>query len=227
MGEAGEGFCFIPAEGTVMGPAPAQAIAINEGVALLDMLAPGRLADLRVALPQLTHELQTGIMAGPEDAKLGPDVYLSEKARVMMAALTEVGDAAQRKLIGISGRVRNARRQRLISQALVVVGSSSSLATLALSQTRAAVAASVLTLLAALGNLAAEYLEKLLNPQAGNIYDLFQKLGEGRYRAKSLAVEIGIAIKYGAVPEDLRALVSEANKLCEDLNGGLVQILVV
>jgi hypothetical protein len=210
-----------------MGRTQAHALAINEGVALLDELAPSRLADLRTALPQLASELQVGIIAGSGDEEPAPDAYLREKASVMMTALTEVADAAERKLMEVSGRVRNARRQRLVSQALVLVGSSSSLATLALSQTRAAVAASVLTLLAALGNLAADYLEKLLNPQAGNIYEMFQRLGEGKYRAKSLAVEIAISLKYGAVPEDLRALVGEANKLCEDLNGGLVQILVL
>ena len=159
-----------------------QLLAINEGVALLATLAPNRLVELREAFPQLRSELQTGITAGPE-VRPGSDAYLGEKATVMMAALTEVADAAHGKLNEISGRVRVARRHRLTSQALVLVGSSSCLATLALSQTRAAVAGSVLTLLAALGNLAAEHLEKLLNPQAGNIYELSQKLGEGKYKA--------------------------------------------
>ena len=42
-----------------------------------------------------------------------------------------------------------------------------------------------------------------------------------------MAVEIGIALRYRASIEQLSALVSDANKLCEDLNSGLVQIIVL
>jgi hypothetical protein len=206
----------------------AATIAINEGVSLLEKLSPKRLNELRAAHPLLSDDLDLGIVAGAEEKPEGQsihDVLLKEKAAVMIAALGEATNAAYAGLASVSRRVRTARRARLFSQVLVLIGSSSSLATLALSKNRAAVIAAVLTLLAALGNLLAEYQEKLLYPQTGNIYDVLQKLGEGAYRAKTLSTELTLAVKYDADPTDLKGLVANANMLCEQLNGWLIQIL--
>jgi len=201
-------------------------VAINEGVSLLDKLSPARLTQLRKQYPILTDELALGIDAGSEEQMAAQGIaLLTEKANIMIAALAEAEAAAEKSLVSVSARVKTARRQRLISQVLVVIGSSSSLATLALSKNRAAVIAAVLTLLAALGNLVAEYNEGLLSPQAGNIYDVFQKLAGGAYRARSLSMELTLALKYQSDVTELRDLVERANVLCEELNGWLVQLL--
>jgi hypothetical protein len=203
-------------------------VAINEGVSLLEALSPVRLNELRAAHPQLADDLRLGLIAGDEDIESSnaQSQYqlLKEKASVMVVALKEAASAAQAGSISVSQRVRTARRQRLISEALVLIGSSSSLATLALSKNRATVIAAALTLLAALGNLFAEYQEKLLT-QGGNIYDVFQKLGEGAYQARALSTELILSLKYDVTPTDMKDLVMRANGLCEQLNGWLVQLL--
>lgn len=204
------------------------AIAINEGVSLLEKLSPARLEQLRRQFPLLSDELSLGIYAGANEEQQGAessDALMNEKASIMIAALAEAWKAAEKALMSVSRRVRTARRWRLVSQAVVIVGSSSSLAALGLSKSREAVVAAVLTLFAALGNLAAEYQEKLLSPQAGNIYDVFQKLGEGAYKARTLSRELSLALKYREGGSELKSLVASANVLCEQLNGWLIQLL--
>jgi hypothetical protein len=200
-------------------------VAINEGVSLLDKLSPTKLTKLRERYPALADDLAPGIEAGVEEDVAPQAALLKEKANVMITALAEASSAAEKALASVSNRVKSARRQRLISQVLVVIGSSSSLATLALSKNRAAVIAAVLTLLAALGNLIAEYNEHLLSPQAGTIYDVFQKLADGAYRARSLSTELTLTLKYQVDMNELKGLVERANMLCEELNGWLIQLL--
>ena len=200
-------------------------VAINEGVSLLDKLSPNKLTELREQYPALADELALGIEAGGDEHVAPQAALLKEKANVMITALAEAESAAEKALASVSARVKSARRQRLISQMLVVIGSSSSLATLALSKNRAAVIAAVLTLLAALGNLIAEYNERLLSPQAGNVYDIFQKLADGAYRARSLSTELTLTLKYQPDIPELKGLVERANVLCEELNGWLIQLL--
>src|SRR5579862_5648872 len=139
-------------------------VAINEAVSLLESLSPARLETLRGQYPRLSGQLGLGIYAGEDDEHPArqSDPHLNEKASIMGAALTEAWKSAEVAMITVSRSVRTARQQRLFSQAFVLLGSSSSLATMALGQNRAAVIAAVLTLLAALGNLGAEYNEKLL-----------------------------------------------------------------
>jgi len=202
-------------------------VAINEAVSLLESLSPARLETLRGQYPRLSGQLGLGIYAGEDDEHPArqSDPHLNEKASIMVAALTEAWKSAEVAMITVSRSVRTARQQRLFSQAFVLLGSSSSLATMALGQNRAAVIAAVLTLLAALGNLGAEYNEKLLSPQAGNVYDVFQRLGEGAYKAKAFAAEIELELKYQTDGSALQTLVANGNELCEQLNGSLVQLL--
>src|SRR5438876_9785203 len=118
----------------------AAGIAINEGVSLLEKLSPSRLHVLRGEYSLLSDELGLGIYAGSEEDQKGGqegDLHLNAKASIMIAALSEAWKAADDALATVSRRIRTARRERLISQALVVIGSSSSLATLALSKNRA------------------------------------------------------------------------------------------
>jgi hypothetical protein len=200
---------------------------INEAVFLLSRLAPGRLDSLRSAHPLIAEELQPGVFAGPSDtleSSVSAD-HLSAKASVMVAVLDETYHRAEAALAVVSKAIRTARTRRLAGQILVLVGSSSLLGTLALESKTASVIAAVLTLVAALGNLLAEHQEKILNPQMGNVYDAFQHLGEGAYRARALRDQIQLASKYAQAPEELTSLLAQANELCERLNGWFVQLL--
>lgn len=203
-------------------------IAINEGVFLLQSLSPDRLNQLRIEFPSQSRALAIGIIAGSEDGPENDKVamaMLRDRAQIMIVALSEAEAAAKKAVVAVSRRVKSARRQRLLSQILVLIGSSSSLATLALSKNRAAVISAVLTLLAALWNLLAEYQEKLLNPQAGNIYDAFQRLAEGAYKTRTMSTELTLALKYNQNATQIGPLVASANALCEELNGWLIQMV--
>jgi hypothetical protein len=203
-------------------------VAINEGIFLLEKLSPSKLVDLRKEYPFLSGDLRVGISAGPEaerDASV-QDAIAREKAQIMIAALATAESAARKGLASVSRKVKSARRQRLISQIFVLIGSSSSLATLALGQNRAAVISAVLTLLAALGNLFADYQERLLNPQAGNIYDAFQRLSEGVYKTRAMSTDLNLALKYSQESSQIEQLVANANALCEELNSWLVQMVL-
>jgi len=205
-----------------------QIIGINEGVSLLHSLSPARLDELRAEFPLQSEALTVGIPAGPGDELTDNKIataMLREKAQIMIVALREAEAVSKKALQSISRRVRSAKRQRLVSQILVLVGSSSSLATLALSKNRAAVISAALTLLAALWNLLAEHQEKLLNPQSGNIYDAFQRLAEGTYKTRTMSTELTLALKYDQSATQIGPLVASANALCEELNGWLIQMV--
>lgn len=205
----------------------AKGAAINEGVFLLDTLSPARLEDLRREYPRLSEDLKVGILAGVEEGgdKEQAIAILREKAQIMIAALAEANAAAERALVFLSQRIVSAKRQRLFAQLLVLIGSSSSLATLAFGQKPAAIICALLTLFAAIGNLIAEYKERLLNPQTGNIYDGYQRLSEGAYKTRSLSTDLTLALKYNQGPPELQPLIASANALCEQLNGWFIQMV--
>lgn len=200
--------------------------AINEGVSLLSRLSPSALDDLRARYPHRSEDLKVGIRAGLEsssDDNQRPIVC--EKAQIMIAAMAEAENAARETLMSVAKRISLARRQRLWAQLLVVIGSSSSLATMAFGKNAAAIICAVLTLLAAIGNLIADYKEKLLNSQSGNIYDAYQRLSECVYKTKGIASDLALALKYNQSVSEIESLISDANVLCEELNGWLVQMV--
>lgn len=199
--------------------------AINEGVFLLNSLSPARLESLRGEYPHLSKSLKVGIEAGvEEDRDKDQAAIVREKAQIMVAALAEAEAAAQRALAFVSRKIKSARRQRLFAQILVLMGSSSSLATLAFGKNTAAIICATLTLFAAIGNLVADYKERLLNPQTGNIYDAYQRLAEGGYKTRSLSTDLTLGLKYNQGAE-LAPLIASANALCEELNGWLIQMV--
>ena len=200
---------------------------INEAVFLLSQISTDRLDILRTAYPLIADELRPGVFAGPSDVDPSASalLLLTAKANVMIAVLDEVSNRAESALVVVSGAIKSARSRRLAGQILVLVGSSSLLGTLALESKTATVIAALLTLLAALGNLLAEHVERLLNPQTGNVYDAFQHLGEGAYRARLLRDQIHLARTYSQPPEEINALLAKGNELCEQLNSWLVQLL--
>jgi hypothetical protein len=201
-------------------------IAINEAVFLLSQADPAKLVSLREKFPELDEELQEGIYAGSKQGdRATQDSYLVQKAEVVATALESVSDQADAAMRRVRVSIQRARSRRLISQVLVVIGSSSLLGAVALEGRTVTVISAVLTLLAALGNLFAEYHEKLLNPQASNIYEAFQKLGQGTYRARALLAQLQLAMRHEEGVQMLTDLVSTANELCEDLNGWLIQVL--
>src|SRR5690242_2121671 len=107
--------------------------AINEGVFLLDRLAPERLQELRQAFPNLSEKLKLGIEAGPvEEVDVQQrTAMIRDKAQIMITTLVEAGKRAQSSLTLVARKIKSARQQRLFAQLLVLLGSSSSLATLA------------------------------------------------------------------------------------------------
>jgi len=201
------------------------ALAINEAVFLLAQMAPEKLKAFQSRYPALAGELQQGIFAGTEDEQKPANSFLIQKAEVVTGVLEEASSQAEKAMSAVAADIKRARMRRLASQVLVLIGSSSLLGAVALDGKTATVVSAVITLLAALGNLMAEHYEKLLNPQSGNIYEVFQRLGEGAYKARRLAAEIQLAARHQEDATVLRQLVGNANELCEQLNGWLIQVI--
>jgi signal transduction histidine kinase len=202
------------------------AAPINEAVFLLKLMAPEQLESLKNRYPDIAQELQEGIFAGAEEPSSQRSSYLCQRAVIVIVALEEAASRAEKAMVVAASDIKRARSRRLISQVLVLVGSSSLLGAVALDARQLVmVVSAVLTLLAALGDLLAEHYERLLNPKVGNIYDAFQKLGEGTYRARRIAVELQIATQHDEGIGELAELVGKGNELCEQLNAWLTQTL--
>lgn len=201
---------------------------INEAIFLLNSLAPTRLSQLKAEHPTLQEQLVVGVACGDADEgqeTAGP--LLHEKASVMIAVLEEAATRAHRGLHVTSVRIAQARRRRLVSQVLVLVGSSTLLGSVALDGKVVSVVSAVMTTLAALGTLLAEHRERLLTPSVGSVYDAFQRLGEGSFKARRISSELGLAIRYGEQPDAIVELIARGNALCEELNSWLIQAVEV
>lgn len=150
---------------------------------------------------------------------------LKEKAKIFQVALEEASTRAKSAMDLVATKIKKARFARLITQIIVLISSSSVLGAMALNAKDISVATAVFTLLAAIGNLLAEYYEKLLNPQTGNIYEVYQRLGEGILKTQTILEELKLANRFALNNEDLTKLLGTANQLCESLNQWLIQVL--
>lgn len=202
-------------------------VAINEIVFFLSRTDPSGLEYLRGQYPQLAGELKEGIYAGPDKDTDRQDIsFIKGKAELSIKALSKVLVLSQEAKTQITKKIMVARKNRLWSQVCVALGSSSVLGTALIGNKYWTVLAAVITLLAMFFNLFAEHQERLLNPQNGNIYEAFQKLGEGAYRAQDLEDKLNFAMSHTDGGDDLKELISEANSLCRELNDVLTQLVV-
>lgn len=200
---------------------------INEAVHVLSLLDPMHFLALREEFPNIAHELRVGqIGGGPtaEGSAESHDVYDLERAEVAARALTAVAKRATAELVKIERRMGGARRKRLVSQILTLVFSSGILASLAMKEATVAVTSAVLTLIASVGNLLADYSEKLLKPGHGDVYEAFEQASNANYEAERLADEIRLKLRHKIADAELVTLVTSANQVSATLNGWVVKM---
>ena len=188
---------------------------INEAVGVLSKLDPAQITELRNEFPSIADELRIGRIGGTPSDSASFDL---ERAEVAARALIAVANRASLELVRIQDRMRSARRRRLGSQILTLVCSSGVLGALALNKATTAVAISVLTLLASVGTLLADFGEKLLKSGEGDVYEAFEQASNASYKARKLSEELRLAIRHNISGDELRSLVTSANQLAEQLN---------
>lgn len=189
---------------------------INELVALLTKIDAPKLKALRAEFPHLANELQLGrIGGGSEDA----NAYDLDRAKVAAQSLSAVANRASIELVRIQARMKLSRRRRLLAQILTLVGSSGVLGALALDKPTIAIATSVLTLLASIGSVLADFGERLVSPSKGDIYEAFEQASSVGFKARRLAEELRLAVSHNVATSELRPLIANANQLAEELNG--------
>lgn len=193
------------------------AAPINEAVFLLERLAPYELKQLRVELPELGVELNTG-REGGDSPPTSFELDIS-RAKVMIIALDRAKSEAEAELTTGRQRIKKAQRLRLWSQIFALICSSGVLAALAFGQKGITIVASVLTLLSSIGTLVAEHWERL-NGGKSNIYEAFEGAGKAAFRAGLLSSELGLRVEHCEKFNDgkLAELIGTANELCLELN---------
>ena len=140
----------------------------------------------------------------------------------MIAALDEAWRRAEGAMTSISRNIKKARQHRLVSRLLVLIGRSSLLGMVALDKKPAAViSAAEVTCLA--GQPIAEK-EGLLNPQSGTTRRRVRNSRRGLQGTCSVE-RTAVGVKYAATKPQWKVLITQANELCEQLNGWLVQLL--
>ena len=194
---------------------------INELVAIVSKIDASKLDEFQKEFPHLAEELRVGRIGGaPEDSS----AYDVDRAEVAARSLTSVANRAATELIRIHARMKSARRRRLIAQVLTLVGSSGVLGSLALNNSTLAIATSVLTLLASIGAVLAEYSERLVSPGKGDIYEAFEQASSAGFKARRLADDLRLAVSHKVAPTDLLVLITNANQLAEELHGWAVKM---
>ena len=194
---------------------------INELVAILNVIDPRALGELRLKLPQIVEELEIGRIGGPVK---GSDAYEWDRAEVAAKALTAVANRASAELVSIQSRMKASRSRRLIAQIFTIAGTSGVLGALALNKAIVAIAISVLALMASIGTVLADFGERLVSPGKGDIYEAFEQASNAGYRARRLSDELRLAISHKIDLGEVRTLILSANVLAEELNGWVTRM---
>ena len=101
---------------------------------------------------------------------------------------------------------------------MVLIGSSSILGTIGLSDSMPATVAAIVTLAAACGSLFVEHFSRILNPNLGNIFDAFQNLQTIAHNATFLAKELKLAVTFRRSAGELSNLIGRGNELMSKVN---------
>jgi hypothetical protein len=118
----------------------------------------------------------------------------------------------------------SARRFRLGSQLVALICSSGVLGAIAIGDKNVTVTTAILSVLASLGVIVAEYKERLLKQGDGDVYTAFEAAGQASYKAGLTAENLSLLSTHSPESEELSQAISEANALCEQLNGWLIKI---
>ncbi len=189
---------------------------INEAVYLLNRLNPGALVDLRERFPKLSPELVLGQDGGLEEPADGLDI---DRALIVIRALNEAKESAEREMLAIRARMVRARRYRKFAQVATLVCSSGVLGSLALFPKGPLTAiTALLALLASIGSMLAEGQEGLLRKGDGDIYQAFDEAGKAAYEAGITIDELQLLIKHNIVGNALLDAIKQAQALCRDIN---------
>ena len=186
---------------------------INELVGVLSLLEQSQIDALRLEFPELAAELRRGQEGGK-----ATNPYDTQRAEVAVRSLIAIANCAAVELNRVQTRMRLARTKRLMAQILTLVGSSGVLGALALKEPTLAVITSVVTLLASVGNLLADYGERLIRPGQGDIYEAFEQASTANFRARRLADDLKLAVQHAAPAKEIQAQIASANQLAESLH---------
>jgi hypothetical protein len=194
-----------------------KATPISEAVNFLNRIAPDRLLQLREVMPEaLRPELQPGGVLGVERPSL-----LQARCDVMIEALQQMVLAGRRAITQCSANLRTARNWRFASEIVSTVSSASVVTCLSLSKGVLAMVSGVLALVGSFAVLFADHAIKL--PTGGNdsLYTVYTKLMDIVYAAEATERELRVLRNLGDEERDkarLESLVTEANRLCEQIN---------
>jgi len=189
-------------------------IPINESVCLLSLTSKESLETLRKNYPFLVDELKVGVKCGRPKQESDEDKYLAAKIDVALNALNAGNKAIVKLSRVVSERIAKAKKLRLISQVVVLIGSSSLMSSTVWGNDLVRQVIAILTFLAALSSTFAEYYEKLLNPKKGDIYTIHEKLVPLQFQVSNSICELGVLRNIVSPEKEKSKCLKEANGLC-------------
>ncbi len=198
-------------------------ISINEAIFTLSHFFPEILTKFKVNHPEISDELIVGKPCGEEEKKQSNN-QLYSKAKLICEALRFSSSKAKEGLSNVKSSLIKARRIRIIGQVMVLLGSSTILASIVTDQNEIEIASGIITFLAAVSSIFAEYFEKPLLPNSGNLYDEFQKLGCLIFESELNANEISILIELNSKETDIVKAIRKGNEQCRKMNQILVNL---
>ena len=194
-------------------------VPINEVVYFLNQTHKGLLSDIREESPELLEELDIGIIAGEGDPeKSQDDTFVRKKGRIVVEALHHLSQDADKSASFSAKRIRLIRRVKLVSEILVLLGSSAVLGTLGLEDNLPKIIAAVATFVAGCGTIFVEQSARILNPELGDIFSAY--LADKKYQGFSIfpyiVRDIAMWVPSGATADEVRStLADNAGDLCQ------------
>lgn len=199
---------------------------VNEAVNFLSRVAPGELARLRAALPEIAEDLRPGVMAGAEELDEDTNrAILFAKAKAMLVALREAKRMCEDAIPEASGRLQRGGTARFCCQVVTAVASASVLGALGFSAGWVAAISGFLALVGSIGSLFADQIERVIDPKQGNLSTIYLQLVDSRYKAGALQAALQIQIDYRNAGQALEKAITDGNALCEQVHTSFYQIL--
>lgn len=208
----------------------ASLIPINEAISYLSSNHSEKISELQARFPDISDELKPGVLAGSDetDESLPSEKdrqYVLAKAKIQSEALAYLVRDASSAAAYCKEKISIIRRLKMGSEILVLIGSSSILGTLNLESDWPTIVAAVATFLAACAALCVDHLQKIMNPELGDIFNAFVELVSLSKSADVLYREMQAALEIDMDDETIGELITRSNELMGKANQWQPQVL--
>jgi len=182
-------------------------IKVNALVNALNRYQPEQLDKLRQKYPEQSELLALGQLMG----EVNPDTILVAKLAIM--TLKAIKTPARKILNRLRGRLRRARKIRLMGNIVTAISSAGLISAVLVESKGAALASALINLVSSVSLLISQHLESSSLGNQNGLQELFDQLVEAVVDIEDFESKLTVALKIQDNEDELLRLAQEANAL--------------